>query len=74
MLVEGGSQEIASIMSDFYAPTFKDSFLSWLESIPRFPKPFEFTMGTLGDLMDMNVMSLFKKQKDGVKLGCEDAK
>ena len=74
MLVEGGSQKIASILSDFYAPTFKDSFLSWLESIPAYPKPFEFTMGTLGDLLDINVISLFKKQENGVKLGCEDAK
>lgn len=41
---KGGSQDIASILSDAYAPTFKTEFKEWLQSIPQYPKAFKFQM------------------------------
>ena len=74
MLVEGGSQEIASILSDFYAPTFKDAFQSWLSSVPNYPKPFEFRMDTITDLLNMNMMDMFENQDLNTTKGCANAK
>ena len=73
MLVEGGSQNIAAILSDFYAPTFKAAFEDWLQSVPDYPKPFEFRMETIADLLNMNVKSLFKTTGGSTKQGCEAA-
>ena len=69
MLVEGGSQEIASILSDFYSPSFKTTFLSWLETIPEYPKPFEFQMGTITDLLNINFMQMINYDESSAQ-GC----
>ena len=37
VVAQGGSQEIASILSDVYSPTFKNEFKHWLTSIPSYP-------------------------------------
>ena len=69
MLVEGGSQEIASILSDFYSPSFKTTFQSWLETVPDYPKPFEFQMGTITDLLNINFLNMLKKEANAAE-GC----
>ena len=35
---KGGSQDIASILSAVYAPTFKTEFKEWLQSNPNTPR------------------------------------
>ena len=60
---KGGSQEIASILSDVYAPTFKTEFKEWLQSIPRYPKPYRFQMGSVADLLNFRANDLFPNEK-----------
>ncbi|CAH1802433.1 unnamed protein product, partial [Owenia fusiformis] len=65
--VEGGDQEIASIISDMYDPGFKSKLEAWLQSIPEYPRPFSFNLGKITELFDMNVESLFP---DDTNQGC----
>ena len=69
VVVQGGSQEIASILSDVYSPTFKNEFKEWLESIPRYPKPFQFQMAYITDLVKFRANDLFPDEV--VNWGCE---
>ncbi|CAH1252512.1 PRSS12 [Branchiostoma lanceolatum] len=59
MMVQGGSQMIAASITEQYTPSFGNSLRDWLESINEFPKAFEFTMGMVSDLFDMNLDLLF---------------
>ncbi|CAH1802428.1 unnamed protein product, partial [Owenia fusiformis] len=52
--VEGGDEEIASIISDFYDPGFTSKIEAWLQSIPDYPRPFSFHLGKITELFDMN--------------------
>ncbi|CAH1802432.1 unnamed protein product [Owenia fusiformis] len=65
--VEGGDEEIASIISDMYDPGFKSKLEAWLQSIPEYPRPFAFHLGKITELFDMNVESLFP---DDTNQGC----
>ena len=49
---QGGSQEIASILSNAYSPTFKSEFKEWLQSIPQYLKVFKFLMGPISALVN----------------------
>ncbi|XP_013392189.1 uncharacterized protein LOC106160199 [Lingula anatina] len=44
LMVQGGSQAIAAVISEMYTTGFKHELSQWLASIPRYPKPFEFQM------------------------------
>ncbi|XP_066268834.1 uncharacterized protein [Branchiostoma lanceolatum] len=68
--VEGGDQEVASIVADFYSTGFKDTFTEWLKSIPQFPKPIEMFMGTMSDLLDLNYKLLFPFDIKDAADGC----
>ncbi|XP_078602427.1 uncharacterized protein LOC144876722 isoform X1 [Branchiostoma floridae x Branchiostoma japonicum] len=68
--VEGGDQEVASIVADFYSTSFKDTFAEWLKSIPKFPKPIEMFMGTMSELLDMNYKLLFPFDIKDAADGC----
>ena len=46
IIAQGGSHDVASILSDAYSPTFKSEFKEWLVSIPKYPKPFHFQVST----------------------------
>ena len=59
----GGSHEIASILSDAYSPTFKAEFKEWLQSIPKYPKAFQFLMGSISDLVNFRANDLFPDEK-----------
>ncbi|XP_068718689.1 uncharacterized protein [Montipora capricornis] len=69
MSVQGGNQEIASIISDVYAPTFKSEFKQWLKSIPQFPKAFKFTISPITDLLNFRPSDLFPDSAPS--FGCE---
>lgn len=69
MSVQGGNQEIASIISDVYAPTFKAEFKQWLKTIPQFPKAFKFTISPITDLLNFRSSDLFPE--DAPSFGCE---
>ena len=69
VVVQGGSHEIASILSDVYSPTFKNEFIEWLRSIPSYPKPFKFQMSPIADLVNFRATDLFLDEK--VDWGCE---
>ena len=60
---KGGSQDIASILSDVYAPTFKTEFKEWLQSIPQYPKAFKFQMSSILDLVNFRANDLFPDDK-----------
>ncbi|XP_035685635.1 uncharacterized protein LOC118422225 [Branchiostoma floridae] len=68
--VEGGDQEVASIVADFYSTGFKDTFTEWLKSIPTYPKPIEMFMGTMSELLDMNYKLLFPFDISDAADGC----
>ncbi|EDO42797.1 predicted protein [Nematostella vectensis] len=69
IVVQGGSQEIASILSDEYAPTFKNEFKAWLQSINDYPKAFKFHLSPITDLVDFRGNDLFPDEE--VTWGCE---
>ena len=62
VVAQGGSQEIASILSDVYSPTFKNEFKEWLKSIPAYPKAFRFLMGSITDLVNFRADDLFSDE------------
>ncbi|XP_019621861.1 PREDICTED: uncharacterized protein LOC109468070 [Branchiostoma belcheri] len=68
--VEGGDQEVASIVADFYSTGFKDTFTEWLKSIPTYPKPIEMFMGTMSELLNLNYKLLFPFDITDVADGC----
>ncbi|KAL9951279.1 hypothetical protein ACROYT_G043917 [Oculina patagonica] len=70
--VEGGDQEIASLISDFNSPTIKTDIVQWLESIRPFPKPFKFTLATITDLLKFTAHALFPDEERD--WGCEAQK
>lgn len=66
---QGGSQEIATVLSDVYSPTFKGDFKAWLKSIPTYPKAYRFLLGTIADLVNFRANDLFAGEP--VDWGCE---
>ena len=67
--VQGGSQDIAAIMSDAYSPTIKNELKEWLDSIPTYPKAFSFTLASISDLVNFRAHDLFVDEN--VDWGCE---
>lgn len=66
---KGGHQEIATIVSDMYSPTFKDDFKDWLQSIPAYPKAIKFKLGSIVDLVNFRANDLF--HGEDIDWGCE---
>ena len=58
ILVEGGHQRVAAILSDRNRAGFKSEFQDWLDSIPEYPKGYDFKFGEISDLLDINFRSL----------------
>ena len=69
VVAQGGSQEIASILSDVYSPSFKGEFKEWLKTIPTYPRAFRFQMGFITDLLNFRANDLFPEEN--VRWGCE---
>ena len=53
---------MAKSIMDFYTPSFREDFSQWLESIPEYPKPYEFTLGKVSQLLNMNPDSFFSSE------------
>lgn len=69
VVAQGGSQEIASILSDVYSPSFKTEFKEWLKTVPKYAKAFHFQMGSITDFLNFRATDLFKEET--VNWGCE---
>ena len=39
------------MIGDIYAPSFKSTLRKWLQSIPKFPKPFDMTFVKLSEVL-----------------------
>ena len=50
-LNKGGSHEIATSITDLYGAAFRTDLVSWLKSIPYFPKPFDMVFEPITSLM-----------------------
>jgi hypothetical protein len=61
IIVEGGHQQIASILADKNRAGFKQEFKSWLDSIEQYPKGYDFKFGDLAELLDINFQVMFKQ-------------
>ena len=59
-MFQGGDPEVGALISDFYTPSFKSRFESWLTSIKDFAKPYDMTFGKISDIINVDVDSLFK--------------
>jgi len=51
MEVSGGSHKIATSITDLYSLNFRSSLMQWLQSIPYYPKPFDFVFEPLTKLL-----------------------
>ena len=51
--VAGGEQEIVSALAYMYAPGFKTAFLSWLDSLAKYPKLYKFTLNCISLPLDV---------------------
>jgi len=51
MEVSGGSHKIATSITDLYSLNFRTSLMQWLQSIPFYPKPFDFIFEPLTKLL-----------------------
>jgi len=67
---EGGHQEVAAVVADFYTTGFKDTFSQWLKTIPTYPKPVEMFMGTITELLNLNFKLMFPFDIKDVATGC----
>ncbi|XP_078621287.1 uncharacterized protein LOC144887761 [Branchiostoma floridae x Branchiostoma japonicum] len=67
---EGGHQEVAAVVADFYTTGFKDTFSQWLKTIPAYPKPVEMFMGTITELLNLNFKLMFPFDVKDVAKGC----
>ncbi|XP_078661422.1 uncharacterized protein LOC144905567 [Branchiostoma floridae x Branchiostoma belcheri] len=67
---EGGDQEVAAIVADFYTTGFKDTFSQWLKTIPAYPKPVDMFMGTISELLNLNFKLMFPFDIKDVAKGC----
>ena len=47
----GGSHKIATTITDLYSTNFRTNLMTWLDSIPLYPKPFEPQLLPITDLM-----------------------
>lgn len=57
--MKGGSQEVAAIVANLNQPDFGDSFISWLRTVPIYPRAFDLKFESLASILDINIPSLF---------------
>ena len=69
VVAQGGSQDIASILSDVYSPAFKTQFKEWLQTVPKYAKAFRFQIGSTTDLLNFKANDLFKEESEN--WGCQ---
>ena len=69
IVAKGGHQDVATILSNMYSPTFESDFKDWLQSIPTYPKAIAFKVGSIVDLLNFRVNDLFIGED--IDWGCE---
>ena len=65
---------MAAILSDLSRSGFKTEFKDWLDSIPQFPKGYDFQFGDLAELLDINFATMVstaarKRKRTGSSIG-----
>ncbi|XP_019641419.1 PREDICTED: uncharacterized protein LOC109482960 [Branchiostoma belcheri] len=70
LMVEGGEQQVASMVADFYTTNFKGTFKEWLKSVPTYPKSIQMFMGTMSELLNLNYKLLFPFDISDAADGC----
>jgi hypothetical protein len=70
--IKGGDPQIAKAIMDFYSPNFRSDFSKWLDSVPHFPKPIDFTLQKLSSALDFSRDTFFTA--DDVEMGCFSTK
>lgn len=62
MEVSGGSHKIATSITDLYSINFRSSLMQWLQSIPFYPKPFDFVFEPLTKLLNYLVDDMIDEE------------
>ncbi|CAF0723375.1 unnamed protein product [Brachionus calyciflorus] len=70
--VKGGSQEIAAIVANLNQPDFSDTFISWLKTVHKYPRAFDFKYESIVSILDINVQMLFGHISDKERRICTD--
>lgn len=72
--IKGGSQEVAAIVANLNQPDFSDSFISWLRTVPIYPRAFDLKFESLASIFDFNVASLFGEMRSKDAIICPKCK
>ncbi|XP_078695713.1 uncharacterized protein LOC144924459 [Branchiostoma floridae x Branchiostoma belcheri] len=59
LVVQGGDQKIAAVITELYTTALTTELKDWLESINDYPKPFSFVLRLVSDLLNIPFVSLF---------------
>ncbi|KAI8486105.1 hypothetical protein Bbelb_362050 [Branchiostoma belcheri] len=59
LVVQGGDQQIAAVITEMYTTALTTELKDWLESINDYPKPFSFVLRLVSDLLNIQFQSLF---------------
>ena len=60
--VQGGDPSVAAAITDFYTPRFRETLVKWLNTISKYAKPYEFTLGRISEMLDLSPSSFFTEQ------------
>ena len=47
----GGSHKIAAMVGDLYSPNFKGNLEQWLNSVPYYPRPFDWNFVPITEVL-----------------------
>ena len=59
MQSQGGTINVAELITRVGSPSFGQTLRTWLEQIPRKPKAFKVKMRPINELLNINVKSIF---------------
>ncbi|XP_078696303.1 uncharacterized protein LOC144924689 isoform X2 [Branchiostoma floridae x Branchiostoma belcheri] len=72
LVVQGGDQQIAAVITEMYTTALTTELKDWLESIDDYPKPFSFVLRLVSDLLNIPFDSLFPAGE--IDYGCLGSK
>jgi hypothetical protein len=70
--VKGGSQQVATVVANMNQPDFSDTFISWLQTVHKYPRAFDFKYESIVSLLDIDVKTLFAFTGEKEKRICTD--
>lgn len=50
---------MAAIVANLNQPDFSDSFVSWLRTVPKYPRAFDLKFESIASILDLNIPALF---------------